>query len=87
MPDYRRHFLPSRTFFFTVALLERRRGFLVSRIDLLRKSVRRVKPLYPFEIAAWVGLSDHLHDIWTLPEGDADFATRWHLIKLRFCIG
>ena len=29
-------------------------------------------------------LPDHLHAIWTLPEGDADFATRWQLIKAAF---
>lgn len=27
---------------------------------------------------------DHLHCIWTLPPGDADFSTRWHDIKVRF---
>ena len=26
-------------------------------------------------------MRDHLHCIWTLPEGDADFSTRWRLIK------
>jgi len=26
-------------------------------------------------------LPDHLHTIWTMPEGDADFAVRWALIK------
>jgi putative transposase len=26
-------------------------------------------------------LPDHLHCIWTLPEGDADFSTRWMMIK------
>lgn len=87
MPDYRRNFLPGGTFFFTVALLERKRDLLVDRIDLLRESVRRVKRRYPFEIVAWVVLPDHLHCIWTLPDGDADFATRWRLIKLLFCKG
>jgi putative transposase len=29
-------------------------------------------------------LPDHLHCIWTLPSGDADFSTRWHDIKARF---
>ena len=45
------------------------------------------KGLYPFEINAWVVLPDHLHCIWTLPEGDGDFATRWRLIKLLFARG
>src|SRR3954469_19186676 len=35
-------------------------------------------------IDAMVVLPDHLHAIWTLPEGDADFATRWRLIKSGF---
>jgi len=34
-----------------------------------------------FQINGWVLLPDHLHAIWTLPEGDADFSTRWRLIK------
>jgi hypothetical protein len=29
-------------------------------------------------------LPDHLHAIWALPDGDADFATRWRLIKCGF---
>ena len=29
-------------------------------------------------------LPDHLHAVWTLPEGDADFAKRWQLIKSTF---
>jgi putative transposase len=28
-----------------------------------------------------VVLPDHLHAIWSLPENDLDFATRWRLIK------
>jgi putative transposase len=34
-----------------------------------------------------VVLPDHLHAVWTLPQGDADFATRWMLIKARFSRG
>jgi len=26
-------------------------------------------------------LLDHLHCVWTLPDGDADFSTRWMMIK------
>jgi putative transposase len=29
-------------------------------------------------------LPDHLHAIWTLPDGDADFALRWRLIQSGF---
>jgi putative transposase len=39
---------------------------------------------YPFHIDALVVLPDHLHAVWTLPPDDADFSTRWRLIKTRF---
>jgi putative transposase len=29
-------------------------------------------------------LPDHLHAVWSLPEGDSDYSTRWQLIKRRF---
>jgi putative transposase len=31
----------------------------------------------PFRINAWVVLPDHLHWLCTLPEGDADYPSRW----------
>lgn len=37
-----------------------------------------------FRIEAAVILPDHLHAIWTLPDGDRDFSTRWMLIKAGF---
>jgi len=33
---------------------------------------------------AIVALPDHLHSIWSLPDNEADFATRWRLIKATF---
>ena len=39
---------------------------------------------HPFEIEAFVLLPDHLHCIWTLPEGDGDFSKRWRLVKAHF---
>lgn len=87
MPNYRRNFLPGGSFFFTVNLLERRSDLLVRHIDLLRDSVRRVRRLYPFAIDAWVVLPEHLHYVWTLAPGEADFALRWRLIKLLFSKG
>jgi hypothetical protein len=38
----------------------------------------------PLRIDAWVVLPEHLHAVWTLPDGDADFSTRWTLIKRGF---
>ncbi|MDZ4813067.1 MAG: transposase [Pseudomonadota bacterium] len=85
MPNYRRAWVPGGTYFFTVTLANRRdNSLLVDRIDALRQAVRDVRHHLPFEIDAMVVLPEHLHAMWTLPEGVADFATRWKLIKGRF---
>jgi len=57
---------------------------LVTRIDALREAVRAVRARLPFHIDAWVVLPDHLHCVWTLPKGDADFPARWRAIKIAF---
>jgi len=49
----------------------------------LREALRAVKGAHPFTIDAFVLLPDHLHCLWTLPEGDADYALRWNLVKRR----
>lgn len=81
MPRYIRAYVPGGTFFFTVALLDRRRSLLVERIDSLREAFRQVQKQCPFQIEAIVILPDHLHCIWTLPPDEADFSTRWRRIK------
>jgi len=57
---------------------------LVDHIDLLRTTLRKVKEDHPFCIDAMVVLPEHLHCVWTLPVGDADYGTRWALIKAGF---
>ena len=81
MPDYRRNRVPGGTFFFTVNLLDRRSDLLVTQIHALREAVRQVRLHAPFHIDAWVVLPDHMHCLWTLPAGDADFPDRWRAIK------
>jgi putative transposase len=85
--NYRRNFICGGSFFFTANLAERRLRLLVDHIDLLRQAFRYVRRRHPFDIEAIVVLPDHLHAIWTLPEGDADFALRWRLIKSTFSRG
>jgi putative transposase len=53
----------------------------------LRKTFRYVRARHPFTLDAIVVLPDHLHAIWTLPPGDADYAMRWRLIKAVFSRG
>lgn len=81
---YRRANVPGGTYFFTVNLAERQRTLLVNHIDLLRAVIRNVKTAHRFHIDAMVILPDHLHALWTLPAGDADYPTRWALIKAGF---
>lgn len=81
---YRRADVKGGTYFFTVNLLERHRTLLVDHVDALREVIREVKVRHPFQIDAMVILPDHLHALWTMPEGDADFSMRWMLIKAGF---
>lgn len=81
---YRRADAKGGTYFFTVNHAERQLRLLVDHVAVLRAAVKEVKRRHPFHIDAFVVLPDHLHAIWTLPEGDADFAMRWMLIKAGF---
>jgi putative transposase len=84
MPDYRRNRVLGGTYFFTANLLDRNSDIFITQIDALRDAVRRTRVKLPFHIDAWVVLPEHMHCLWTLPEGDADFSARWRSIKVLF---
>ena len=85
MVNYRRARTPGATYFFTVALRNRRVGLLIKHIHALRRyAFREARRQTPFGIDAVVILPDHLHTIWTLPADDHNFSTRWRAIKSRF---
>jgi putative transposase len=85
MTEYRRPGTPGATWFFTVNLAERHGNTrLITHVDALRRSFALVRRRHPFHIEAIVVLPDHLHCLWRLPDGDADNATRWGLIKAGF---
>ena len=82
MPRYRRANVAGATYFFTVVSYRRQAILCDEPIrTALRQAIKQVQSLRPFTIDAWVLLPDHLHCIWTLPESDSDFATRWSMIK------
>jgi putative transposase len=88
MAQYRRIKIKGGTYFFTVNCHQRSENTLLTdNIGLLRLAFRNVKAKHPFHIDAIVILPDHLHCIWTLPANDADFKTRWSLIKANFSRG
>ncbi len=84
MVSYRRALAPGGRYFFTVTLADRRASLLTDRIDALGIAFRKCRAAYPFETMAIVVLPEHLHCVWALPEGDADCALRWSLIKRAF---
>jgi len=82
--DYRRYFVPGGTYFFTVALADGFVPLLTEHVAALRRAFRRVRTEMSFRTEAIVVLPDHLHTLWVLPPGDADFPTRWKKIKVAF---
>jgi putative transposase len=84
MSRYFRPRVPAATIFFTVNLADRSSDLLIREVTTLREAVRITRKERPFTIDAWVVLPDHVHAVWTLPEGDTDYSTRWSIIKARF---
>ena len=82
--QYRRTDITGASYFFTANLAEWHKRLLVEHIDVLRQAVKLAQQRHPFEIDAIVILPDHIHTLWTLPEGDKDYPTRWMLIKTAF---
>ncbi len=75
---------PGATFFFTARLADQRSTLLTDQVDLLRIAMRETVSRYPFSIDDIVVLPATIHAIWSLPEDDADFSTRWSFLKARF---
>ena len=87
MPRYLRPRIEGGIFFFTVVLADRSSDLLVRHIDRLRRIYRSVQQRRRFDTIAICVLPEHLHAVWQLPPGDADFALRWSLIKAGFSRG
>jgi putative transposase len=85
MPEYRRVFIQGGTYFFTVVTYQRQPILTTptARI-LLHEAWEEVRKRFPFTIEAICLLPDHIHCIWTLPEGDSDYSVRWKEIKRLF---
>jgi putative transposase len=82
MSRYRRATTAGSSYFFTVVAYRRQPILCDEAIrNALRTAIETVRVGRPFIIDAWVLLPDHLHCVWTLPDGDADFSTRWKIIK------
>jgi putative transposase len=72
------------TYFFTVRLLDPGSTLLTEHFPAFGEAIRHARAKKPFSVDAWVVLPNHVHSIWTLPEGDSDFASRWRAVKIGF---
>ncbi len=82
MPEYRRGRIKGGTYFFTLVTQDRQPILTDAEVrKALREGIEEVRQSLPFIIEAWVLLPDHLHTIWTLPEGDANYQARWAITK------
>ena len=84
MTTYRRDRIQGGCYFFTVNLLDRRSDLLTRHIDELRSAYRQMAKKHLVQLDAMVIMPDHLHAIWTLPEGDDNYSIRWQLFKALF---
>ncbi|WP_133512989.1 REP-associated tyrosine transposase [Candidatus Thiosymbion oneisti] len=85
MTSWRRVYQPGGTVFFT--LVTEGRAPILTTSDgrrILRSVMSACRERWPFKIPATVLLPDHLHTIWTLPDGDSDYSTRWAWLKKEF---
>src|SRR5688572_3925000 len=88
MSEYRRWRIEGGTYFFTVVTHSRAPLFAHGNArTLLGATFRECQRKWPFTTNAIVLLPDHLHAIWTLPPGDANYPRRWAWIKKEFTKG
>ena len=77
---YRRVRDAGGTYFFTVVTYKRQRLFETDEaVSILMAAVATVQAAHSFDLVAHVILPDHLHMLWTLPDGDSDYPMRWRL--------
>jgi putative transposase len=82
MSTYLRVRLLGGVYFFTIVTCNRVPFFSEKKhVEALGQAFRQVMVTRPFQIDAIVVLPEHLHCIWRMPEGDADYSSRWREIK------
>lgn len=80
MADYRRARVPRATWIFIVVMADRNgKRLLIETAGALRMPFRDVRSRHPFRVDAVVVMPDHLHCVWILSNGDADYSTGWDL--------
>jgi len=85
MPSYRRWHIEGGVYFLTIVTHERR-SILTGDLarGILRRAMVEARRRRPFEQMGVVLLPEHMHMMWRLPDGDADYSTRVGGIKQSF---
>lgn len=85
MPEDRRSHVAGGTYFFTLVTYHRLPILTTSEgRQLLRSAWIDTRDRFPFTTLAICLLPEHIHCIWTLPDGDANYPVRWKEIKRLF---
>lgn len=85
MPHYIRSRVEGGIYFFTVVTYHRLPILTCENSrEILRAAWLDAENRFPFETLAICLLPDHLHCLWKLPSGDANYSTRWSEIKRLF---
>jgi putative transposase len=85
MSTYRRYREPGATVFLTIATWQRSPIFHgTGAVERLRRALRVVMAESPFVFEAAVILPDHLHFLWTMPDGDSNYSKRAGRMKALF---
>ena len=75
---------PGPAYFFSAHLRDPHTRLLLQQMQALRLAFRVTQQARPFRLNAIVVLPDHLHGVWTLPQGDEDGLRRWSQIQAVF---
>jgi putative transposase len=85
MPTFRRAFIEGGSYFFTVVTFGRLPILTTQESrEILHAAWLDVQGRFPFRTTAVCLLPEHVHCIWSLPEGDAGYPVRWKEIKRLF---
>ena len=84
MSNYRRDFTKGGLYFFTIALKDRSKDYLIRYIEEFRQAYKITQERYPFETVAICILPDHFHLLMQLPEKDDNYSVRIGLLKSQF---
>lgn len=78
-------YVPGSIYFFTVVTYQRQPLFARNEmVERFREAAPYTRQRRPFTFLAGVILPDHIHVLWQMPEGDADYSNRWKILKSAF---